>query len=170
LRRYHALVSAGNEAYLWYFPDGRPSSVETSTSPEAQPTDGWGSSAMAWALLEGLAGIVDRGRALDAIRLSPRWAAAGVDRADVSLGYAASSASVSYRYRREQGRITLDIDAAGAQVNWHVLLPPGHGAARARSDGRDTPVENVRVETSPYANGSSRVAGTTRLEIDIAPS
>ncbi len=140
LARYYALVAQKGEAYLWYFPDGRPSSVETSTSPEAQPTDGWGSSAMAWALVEGLAGVVDRGRTFDSVRLSPRWEAAGIDSADVSVGYAASGASVRYRYRRDGSRITLEIEAAGADVQWHVLLPAGHRAAarpvrRARDGG-----------------------------------
>jgi hypothetical protein len=44
LRRYHALVAENGESYLWYFPAGTPASVETSTSPQAEPTDGWGSS------------------------------------------------------------------------------------------------------------------------------
>jgi hypothetical protein len=167
LARYHALISQKGEAYLWYFPDGRPSSVDSSTSPEAQPTDGWGSSAMAWALLEGLAGVADRGRTFDLIRLSPRWEAAGVDAADVSVGYAASGASVSYRYGRGPRRMTLEIHAAGAEVEWHVLLPASHRATRARCDGREVPVHNVKVESSPYADGACRVENQARIEIDI---
>jgi len=167
LARYHALISRKGEAYLWYFPDGRPSSVDSSTSPEAQPTDGWGSSAMAWALLEGLAGVADRGRTFDLIRLAPRWEAAGVDAADVSVGYAASGASVSYRYGRGPRRLTLEIHAAGAEVEWHVLLPASHRATQARCDGREVPVHNVHVESSPYADGACRVEGQARIEIDI---
>jgi len=167
LAKYHAMISAKGEAYLWYFPDGRPSSVETSTSPEAQPTDGWGSSAMAWALVEGLAGVVDRGRTLDAVRLSPRWEAAGVDEADVSVGYPASGASMEYRYQRCQDRITLEVTAAGAQVQWHVLLPEGRRAAQARCDGREVEVRNVTVERSPYADGACGIQGRARIEIDF---
>ncbi len=167
LAKYHAMVSAKGEAYLWYFPDGRPSSVETSTSPEAQPTDGWGSSAMAWALVEGLAGVVDCGRTFDTVRLSPRWEAAGVDAADVSVGYAASGASMEYRYQRRQDRITLEVTAAGAQVQWHVLLPEGRRAARARCDGREVEVRTVTVERSPYADGACGIQGQARIEIDF---
>ncbi|MFO7693574.1 MAG: hypothetical protein R6V57_10860 [Vicinamibacterales bacterium] len=167
LTRYYALVAEEGEAYLWYFPDGRPSSVETSTSPEAQPTDGWGSSAMAWALVEGLAGVVDRGRTFDSVRVSPRWEAAGIDSADVSVGYAASGASVRYKYRRLGDRITLEIDAAGAEVRWHVLLPAGHRAVRARCGGREAAVDNAQVESSAYADGSCRVDGLATVEIDI---
>jgi hypothetical protein len=168
LARYQALISQNGEAYLWYFPDGRPSSVETSTSPEAQPTDGWGSSAMAWALIEGLAGVVDRGRTLDEVDISPRWEAAGVGAAEVSVGYAASGASVKYRYRRAGDRIHLDVQCARAQMRWHVLLPAGHRAVTARCDGRDVAVESARIEASPYADGSCVVQRLARIEIDIA--
>ena len=167
LARYYALIARGGEAYLWYFPDGRPSSVDTSTSPEAQPTDGWGSSAMAWALVEGLAGVVDRGRALDAVRLSPRWEAAGIAEAEVAVGYAASGASMRYGYRRLENRITLEVEAEGAQVQWHILLPARRRAMSARCNGTEVAPENVQIESSPYADGSCRVEGRTRIEIDI---
>jgi hypothetical protein len=45
LLRYAQMISESNATYLWYFPDGRPCTAEESTSPEASPTDGWGSSA-----------------------------------------------------------------------------------------------------------------------------
>jgi hypothetical protein len=122
---------------------------------------------MAWALLEGLAGVVDRGRALDSIRLSPRWDAAGISDAEVSVGYAASGASLRYDYQRRRDRISLEVQAAGADVEWHVLLPPGQRAIRARCDGRETAVENARVEASPYADGACRVQGRVRIDIDI---
>ena len=167
LARYFRLIAEKREAFLWYFPDGRPSSVEASTSPEAQPTDGWGSSAMAWALVEGLAGVVDRGRALDAVLLSPRWSVAGVTEAAVTVGYASSGASLAYDYHQAPGRITLDVGAAGCSIAWHILLPAGHRATRALIDGREMPVENVSVEESPYADGACRVDGRGRIEIDI---
>ncbi|MFH0761104.1 MAG: hypothetical protein V2A67_06340 [Bacteroidota bacterium] len=93
LKKYYNLISEKNETFLWYFPDGTPSSVETSTSPEAMPTDGWGSSAMAWALIEGLAGIEDRLKRYEKIRLSPRWLAAGIRQAEVGVGYEGIRAS-----------------------------------------------------------------------------
>ena len=61
LEQYRAMIEASGETYLWYFPDGTASSVDTSTSPDATPTDGWGSSAMLYAFVEGLCGIEDRG-------------------------------------------------------------------------------------------------------------
>jgi hypothetical protein len=170
LAQYSLLVAPTGEAYLWYFPDGRPSTVDASTSPEAQPTDGWGSSAMAWALVEGLAGVVDLGRTFDTIRLSPRWEAAGVADAEVSVGYAASGASVAYRYERGPSHVTLDVETAGAQVEWHVLLPTGHRAARALCDGREVAVRTSHVESSPYADGACQVQGQARIDIELTPA
>lgn len=168
LRRYYALAAERGESYLWYFPDGRPSTVATSTSPEATPADGWGSSAMAWALVEGLAGVVDRGRAFDAVRLSPRWEAAGVNDADVSVGYAASGAGIGYTYRRRRGVITIDLSTQGGGtvgVEWHVLLPPGGRTVTARCGGKPVPVTTALIEGSPYADFVSSVEGTARVDI-----
>lgn len=156
LRRYFELVSPARATYLWYHPDGRPGSVEAGTSPEAQPTDGWGSSAMAWALLEGLAGVVDTGRAFDAVRLSPRWAAAEVDEADVSVGYAASAASVRYAYRRDGDRIGLDVAGAPASVTLHLLLPPGTVPLEVTVDGTAAPFNVVAIARSTYVDADVR--------------
>ena len=154
LRRYFAMIDATRESYLWYFPDGRPCSVETSTSPEAQPTDGWGSSAMAWALLEGLAGVVDRGRGFDRVRLSPRWAAADIETAEVSVGYAASGARVGYTYHCEQRHVALAVDAPAGMVDMHLLLPQGRKAIGVHVNGHPVAFDTVTVESSAYVDVS----------------
>jgi len=125
---------------------------------------------MAWALVEGLAGVVDCGRTFDAVRLSPRWAAAGVREADVSVGYAASGAGLAYEYRRGDTNIVIDLRTGAAQVEWHVLLPAGCMATAVRRDGQGTPFANVMVEHSPYADASCRVEGSAHLEIEIGAS
>ena len=85
----------------------------------------------------------------------------------MSVGYAASGASMSYRYGRHGDRITLEVEAEGAQVQWHVLLPARHRAVKARCAGREVAPANVQIESSPYADGSCRVEDRTRIEIDI---
>jgi hypothetical protein len=168
LRRYHALISEKGESYLWYFPDGTPASVETSTSPEAQPTDGWGSSAMLYALVNGLAGIEDLGRGFDAVQLSPRWPAAGVEEAEVSVEYEASGAAFRYNYRARPGGIEMEIDTAGSAVTFHVLLPAATTPRRVRVDGREETFETGRIRESNYLNLTSSVSGRTTLEIDLS--
>ena len=152
LHRYHALVSERNETYLWYFPDGRPAAVETSTSPEAQPTDGWGSSAMLYALVEGLAGIEDRGRCFDRLRLAPRWAAADLDEADVEIGYAASGARVGYHYEARGGTVRLELDTPTSEVACHLLLPEGARAERVRCGAQAVKHRETGVEGSRYVD------------------
>ena len=73
---------------------------------------------MLWALVEGLAGVVDDGRGFDQLTLSPRWAAAGVDEAEVAVGYAASGAGVGYSFRHDSGDASsLEVDAPPADVD-----------------------------------------------------
>jgi len=169
LRRYFGMAAPTGTTYLWYFPDGTPSSVETSTSPEASSADGWGSSAMLWALAEGLAGVVDHGRALDRAAVSPRWLAAGVDEAEVAIGYECSARAVGYQFRACGDRIVLEVSAPGSEIDFHVLLPAG-AAARSVSWGGHDDMEcrNVLVEASPYADFSCRVDGEMRFEIALA--
>jgi len=179
LRRYHIMIAAEGESYLWYFPDGRAASVETSTSPDAEPTDGWGSSAMLYALIEGLAGVEDRGARFDALRLSPRWIAAGVDAAEVTVGYRCSGVSVGYTFRLEGAeRIVLDVrrgsgegggdSAAEVKVAFHVLLPEGARAKAVSIAGSGpTTHRNVMVEQSPYADFEVSIGGPPRVEIEL---
>jgi hypothetical protein len=165
LRRYHALVSEEGESYLWYFPDGTPASVETSTSPEAQPTDGWGSSAMLQALLGGLAGIEDRGCTFDTVRLSPRWPAAGVEAADVGIRYAASGVGFAYSYRQGSEGVRVDVDAPGSRVGVHLLLPPGARASSVSVDGVPVSSRHKDVGESPYLDFSATVRGRAEMEV-----
>jgi hypothetical protein len=168
LRRYHGMVSESGETYLWYFPDGTPASVEKSTSPEAQPTDGWGSSAMLYALVTGLAGVEDRGRCFDRVRLSPRWPAAGVEEAEVGLAYASSNTGVGYTYRLMPTGIEMAVDAPGSEVSFHVLLPPGASPGAVSVEGIDTPCDAVRVRDSQYVDFSARIQGEAEIEITFS--
>jgi len=167
LRRYHRLVQPRNESFLWYFPDGTPSSVETSTSPEAAPTDGWGSSAMLWALLEGLAGVQDQGCRYEQVRLAPRWPAAGVERAEVSVGYPASGAGFAYEFAAGEREIRLTVRTPGASVEAHVLLPEGRRATRVAAGGAVLPHTAVRVEASAYVDFALEVRGAASIEIEL---
>ena len=168
LKRYHALVSEKGESYLWYFPDGTPASVETSTSPEAEPTDGWGSSAMLNALVAGLAGIEDQGRGFDRLRLSPRWVAADVDEVEVGVGYASSGAGVAYTYRRVPEGIRMAVSTPSFEVDFHLLLPPGSIPSRVSVGGKETPFVVERIRESRYLDFSSSVLGM--VEVNVACS
>jgi hypothetical protein len=157
LRQYYAMIAAKGETFLWYFPDGTASTAENSTSPEATPTDGWGSSAMLYGFVEGLAGIQDKGRLLDTVRLCPRWAAAGIGAAEARFGYAVSGVSLGYAYQETANALKLEVEAGSADVQLHLLLPQG---ARARAvTGPGGPVEftEVVVGESRYVDCALRI-------------
>jgi hypothetical protein len=146
-------LSRANESYLWYFPDGTHATEETSTSPEAVPTDGWGSSAMLYALVEGLAGVVDLHKLFERVRLSPRWIAAGVEEAEITLPYGPSGAAFSYRYTHDADARTIEISLGQkGTVALHLLLPPGTRATDVRVGGRKIRFVNGRVEESSYVD------------------
>jgi len=170
LRRYHSLISRKGETYLWYFPDGTPASVEKSTSPEAQPTDGWGSSAMLYALTDGLAGVEDLGKCFEQVRLSPRWPAAGVAEAEVRTVYEASDTGFGYTYRHRPQGVEMDVQSFGtpaSDVSFHILLPPGNRPGSVRVDGVEAGFEAVKVRHSQYVDFTARVVGEARIEIDL---
>jgi hypothetical protein len=154
LLRYEQLT-AGNESYLWYFPDGRHATKETSTSPEASPTDGWGSSAMLYALVEGLAGVVDQGALFRHIMLSPRWVAAGSEEAEVHVPYGPSGRAISYRYRHDSLRRRIELEIGGTTVaELRLLMPDGRHGSTLTVNGRRARFVNRIVEGSVYAEAT----------------
>jgi len=168
LRRYHSLIAEKGESYLWYFPDGTPASVETSTSPEAEPTDGWGSSAMLYALIGGLAGVEDEGAGFDRLRVSPRWPAAGVEEAEVRTSYASTGSRFGYNYRLNASGIEMIADAGAADARFHVLLPVGARPRAVRVAGAESAYEVVSVRKSRYVDFAAQVRGDVKIEIDFS--
>lgn len=168
LTQYANMIADSGETYLWYFPDGRPSSVETSTSPEATATDGWGSSAMLYAFIEGLAGIVDTDHLYKKVTLAPRWPAANIQNADISVSYAASSAGLQYTYAHRAGQISLTLSGQ-SDIELHALLPQNNQATSVTQDGVPLTFEQSTIEQSAYADASFTCSGKTTIEIALKP-
>jgi len=137
LRRYFDMIDSTGEAYLWYFPDGHHATKEESTSPEAYPTDGWGSSAMAAALIQGLAGVRSGRPGFVATWLEPHWDAAGVHEAEVTLQYPASGKKLRYTYEhdRSSGTTAIEVEASPL-VALHLGLPDDVESVEAETGGR----------------------------------
>lgn len=170
LKQYFQLISVKNETYLWYFPDGTPTTVETSTSPEAMPTDGWGSSAMAWALIEGLAGIEDKLKRFEKVRLSPRWLAAGISEAEANVGYPVSGAGpgicprVQYLFKYAAAELVIDLQCA-ADVDFHVLIAPEDRVNKVLVNELPTDYQIQVIEQSRYVNFSAIIEGRANIRI-----
>jgi hypothetical protein len=167
LRQYSDLIVDSGETYLWYFPDGRPSSEEASTSPDAMSTDGWGSSAMLYALVEGLAGITDTDTCFRQIALSPRWAAADIKTADIQLEYAASGSAIGYHYEQGDGGCQLTIKLSKCLVDLHLLLPEGQETLTTTVSGQAVSNRRVTVAGSTYVDMELVVDGEVTVDVEF---
>ncbi len=170
LEQYRTLITGEGATYLWYFPDGTPSSAETSTSPEATPTDGWGSSAMLYAFVEGLCGVVDLAHSFQRVRLAPRWVAAGERTATVRVGYPAGEGAFGYRYVHdaEAHTLRLDLEAGRAGVALHLLLPAGARPLAVHWAGMGLPFDTQAVADSTYVDVHGTVTGRATVEVTYA--
>jgi hypothetical protein len=167
LAQYRDLVARTGAAHLWYFSDGSPATKEQSTSPDASPTDGWGSTAMLYGLVEGLCGIEDRSHSFRHVRCAPRWLAAGEEEAAVRLSYAASGAAFGYRFAHDASasRLRLMLESEQAEVALHALLPEGRQAVSLCVEGEDRPFENARVRKSAYVD--AQISVRERAEVVV---
>jgi hypothetical protein len=162
LARYHALISATNASYLWYYPDGRPGI----SGPETLPTDGWGASAMLGALIEGAAGVEDLDARYRVVRLSPRWSYTDdVRTARVVARYAASDGYVAYDWQRSATSLRLTFTGSGEQATVRLLLPEGiMSIARVTLDGQPHPYTIETVFGSRYV-ALEVAAGSGTVEV-----
>lgn len=128
------------------------------------------SAAIIYALVEGLAGVKDTGVAFSRTLIAPRWEAAEVRQAEVTVKYPASDGYCHYRYRYEpeMKRLTIEFTGSGKDFDLHVLLPKGREAETARLDGRAVKADTRKVEQSSYAVIIGARAGTHRVELELA--
>ncbi|HLP15359.1 MAG TPA: hypothetical protein VK470_03810 [Bacteroidota bacterium] len=167
LLKYETLTQS-NESYLWYFPSGEHATIEKSTSPDSSPTDGWGSSAMLYALIEGLAGIVDEHKLYTRVRLAPRWLAAGCSTARACAAYGASGASIEYEFLYDEPKRTIALEISGkADVALHLLLPDGMKAKKMIVNGKPFAFTNTKVEQSAYADAAFAVKNTATVVVHL---
>jgi len=113
----------------------------------------WAQAAVYHALAEGLAGIVDTGRAFSEATVSPRWAATEARAAGATLHYPASDGYVAYRWALDEASRTIAVETSsgGEGVRLRVLLPAGAEPVECTVDGRPVAFETARVENSVYA-------------------
>lgn len=168
LRRYHLLISENSVSYLWYFPDGTPPTRETSTSPEASDSDGWGSTAMLWAMVEGLAGVQDIGHSFHKIRFSPRWPAANIYKAEFELSYAASGAKIQYRYAWKNESLEIALNGNPKTLNCQVLMPSNLTVQNVSQDGYAVPFTQATIRQSQYVTFHCTMNDSTVLAIQCS--
>ncbi len=160
LQRYYSLIDGTGGSYLWYHPIGQPGV----SSSDTLSTDGWGSSAMLAALLEGVAGITDDATLFTSATLAPRWAAADeVASAAVTLRYGASAGYLSYRWQRADAGLDLTWTGSGDTVQLHLLLPADVAAPTVLLDGQPAAAAVVTVGASRYVD--LKVGGSGAVQV-----
>jgi hypothetical protein len=156
LERYADLLRRTNSTYLWYYPTGGIAPVN-----EFLPTDGWGSSAMLGGLIEGAAGLEDRGINYSRAEISPRWIAS--PRSPVSNAYASARYTVgggyaAYRWSHtaperpgQIGQITVEATGSGDSMRVRVLLPEAtRQVTGVRLNGQPVPLQIEEIGPSRY--------------------
>jgi hypothetical protein len=117
--------------------------------------DNWAAALGMAALVEGLAGVQNKGLAYSEVLLSPRWISASVDSVQVTTRFAASDGYVAYQYHNdpEHGQAELLITGSGNQVNVHLLLPNGTSkVSSVTSSGQKLQFNLSKTENSQYVD------------------
>jgi hypothetical protein len=151
---FHAPIEGGIYAVIGITLADRPHFVQPKTESFGGP-DNWAAANGMAALVEGLAGVKNKGLAFDEAELSPRWCSAGTDSVDVDIQFAASGGYVSYRYvideRKREIRILLT--GSGNIIHGHVLLPDKvTGAKSITCDNTALPFKISKIEGSCYTD------------------
>ena len=105
--------------------------LPVSYTPEGKVDEGipdnWGQAAVYSALIEGLAGVVDKSTQFQTVEISPRWLAAGKDTANVSVAYGPTGAYINYQYLHvpDKKKFVLNVTGNVQQATIRILLPAG---------------------------------------------
>jgi hypothetical protein len=131
--------------------------------------DNWGSAAVVYALIEGLAGIKDTGIAFDKVSMSPRWSETEVKDVNVTIKYEASGGYSSYIYNYDRGVNVISITYTGnsKSTNLRVLLPEGKQADKLSVNGQEVPVMMEKVESSGYLVYKSEGTGVYEVRVKL---
>jgi hypothetical protein len=130
--------------------------------------DNWGAAAVVYALLEGLAGVVDTGVAFDSALVAPRWSAAEVDAAEVAVRYRASGGYVGYRYGASTEKIRVELASSALSTELRLLLPEGRRPAAVTVDGEEVEVSTERIESSDYVTVPLQGLWARAIEVALA--
>lgn len=149
-------LSADHSPALWAVLAMTTSDAPVTFSPNPVSFGGpdeWAGGEVAYALLEGLAGVKDRLTAMREVNVSPRWAAAGEREASVCVHYPASDGYVAYHYQHEPEarRIGLLLTGSGERCTVRVLLPVGASPTRVLTEAGTLAFHQEVVEGSTYA-------------------
>lgn len=126
-----------------YKPDG--------TVDEGIP-DNWGQAAVYSALIEGLAGVTDQSNQFQQIELSPRWLAAGIQKANISVAYGPTGAGIAYEYDHDAANKSIRLKLQGVNLKGtaRILLPENITNATVSINGKKANHRKEVLHKSTY--------------------
>jgi hypothetical protein len=119
---------------------------------EAIPAE-WGQAAFVSAMVEGLAGVVDKSIQFKEVEISPRWYFAGIEKTSVNIGYRNDGNQVGYTYLFNPKNNRAEIVTTGKFESFTLRFPMPEKAktASASINGKRVNVAIEQVNQSRYA-------------------
>ncbi|NMB70651.1 MAG: hypothetical protein GYA22_00685 [Bacteroidales bacterium] len=118
---------------------------------EAIPNE-WGQAAFVSALVEGLAGVVDKNILFREVEISPRWIFADVNQVTVNVGYGNEGGQVTYTYSFDPVSKKIGISTKGSfgKATLRIPLPSQFRLAAMTVDGKKVVPSVEYVNSSRY--------------------
>jgi hypothetical protein len=129
--------------------------------------DNWGQAAVYSALIEGLAGIVDKSTQFRNVEISPRWMAAGKDSAEVAVRYGPTGSFIRYSYIHNPSKktIVLEVDGDIHDGTARILLPPSAKRGTVTVNGKSTPSTTDVLNKSTYVVIKNWKGNKSKIEV-----
>jgi hypothetical protein len=122
---------------------------------------------MLYALIEGLAGVEDKSRLFETARISPRWLAAGIEKADVQVCYENAGIGISYSIHYSDEDLRMEMFAPHSDVAFHVLLPAKSRASHVRVNRIEREFSSSRIRRSNYVDFEAEIRGSAEIVIQL---
>ena len=132
--------------------------------------DNWGAAAVIYALLEGLAGIKDKGVAFNRASISPRWETAGVNEVAATAKYEASGGYLSYKYQKiDETKYRIQFTGNADEINLRLLLPSGKSISSVVLNGVEQFIAGTeQVENSTYLTINVNKVGAHEVIVNLS--
>ncbi len=131
-----------------------PGCLNADGTPQKDAIPGeWGQAAFISALVEGLAGVVDKSVLFREVEISPRWYFAGVPKTTIDIGYGGDGNQVQYEYfyKSEESRIEIRTCGKFDRFTMRIPFPDKTRSATASINGKNFKVSTEDINQSRYA-------------------
>lgn len=135
--------------------------------------DNWAAALGMAALVEGLAGVQNKGLAYSEVTLSPRWNSASINSAKVTIRFSASDGYFAYRFKNYSAKKQMEIllTGSGNDLNVHLLLPKGiSSASSVISGGQKIQFTASETEGSHYIDFKIKLPNVQNITINYIKS